>query len=117
MLLTGNNQTIYSSGTANKGTGPCQLVVSGAGGGGFAVIDSKNATLYSQGAYSPPGTVPGTLPANAVLTQVLPIGCCAGDAVNTVLLMDAEGAIAVRCAGLQAVLVGRECLPHCPIRW
>ena len=69
MLLNGN-QTIYQSGTANQGTGPCQLVVSGAGGGGFAVVDSRNATLYTQGAYSPPETLPGTLPADAVLTQV-----------------------------------------------
>ena len=70
VLLNANSQSIYQSGTTNQGTGPCQLVVSGAGGGGFAVIDSNNATLYSQGAYSPPGTVPGTLPSNAVLTQV-----------------------------------------------
>ena len=69
-LLNGINQTIFSSGTTNKGTGPCQLQVSGAGGGGFAVVDSTGATLYSQGAYRPAGTLQGTLPANAVLTQV-----------------------------------------------
>ena len=62
-LLNGSNQIIFQSGTANQGTGACQLAVSGAGGGGFAVMDSTGATLYSQGAYSPPGTVPGTLPA------------------------------------------------------
>ena len=70
MLLNGNKQTIFSSATADQGTSPCRLVVSGAGGGGFAILDFKNATLYSQGAYSPPGTLPGTLPAHAVLTQV-----------------------------------------------
>ena len=67
VATNGNGQIIYQSGTANKGTGACQLVVSGAG---FAVIDSTGATIYSQGAYSTPGTTPGTLPANAVLTQV-----------------------------------------------
>lgn len=72
MLLNSNNHTIFASGTANQGAGPCQLVVSGAGGGGFAVIDSHSATIYSQGAYSPPGTLPGTLPAGASLTQVMP---------------------------------------------
>ena len=61
---------IFYSGTYNQGTAPCRLVVSGAGGGGIAVLDAKNATLYSQGAYSPPGTPAGTLPNNAVLTQV-----------------------------------------------
>ena len=69
-MANANSQTIYQSGTANQGTGPCQLVVSGAGGGGFAVVNSTGATLYSQGAYSPAGTLPGTLPANAVLTEV-----------------------------------------------
>ena len=69
-LQNGNSQTIFQSGTADQGSGPCRLVVSGAGGGGFAVVDSNNVALYTQGAYSPLGTVPGTLPANAVLTQV-----------------------------------------------
>ena len=62
----------YYSGTYDQGTAPCRLVVSGAGGGGIAVLDAKNVTLYSQGAYSPPGTPAGTLPANAMLTQVMP---------------------------------------------
>ena len=39
-------------------------------GGGIAVLDAKNAILYSQGAYTPAGTPAGTLPANAMLTQV-----------------------------------------------
>ena len=70
MLQNGNNQTIYSSGTGHSGTGPCRLVVSGAGGGGFAVLDSNNATLFYEGAYSPAGTLQGTLPTGAVLKQV-----------------------------------------------
>ena len=39
-------------------------------GGGIAVLDANNAILYSQGANSPAGTPAGTLPANAMLTQV-----------------------------------------------
>ena len=44
--------------------------VSGAGGGGIAVLDANNAILFSRGAYSPAGTPAGTLPANAMLMQV-----------------------------------------------
>ena len=71
-LLNGLNQTIFASGTAGAGSQPCRLVVSGAGGGGLAVLDSTNATLYFEGAYSPPGTLPGTLPTGTLLKQVLP---------------------------------------------
>ena len=70
VLLSGSQQTIYSPGTANQGSQPCRLVVSGAGGCGFAVLDSQNATLFFEGAYSPPGTLPGTLPTGTVLKQV-----------------------------------------------
>ena len=73
VLLNGNSQTVFSTGTANQGTGPCRLAVSGAGGGGFAVLDSRNATLYLEGAYSPAGTLSGTLPADSVLKQVTPV--------------------------------------------
>jgi hypothetical protein len=37
---------IYSSGTYNQGATPCQLTISSAGGGFFAVSDSKFAQLY-----------------------------------------------------------------------
>ena len=71
VLRNGLNQTIFTFGTANQGTGPCRLVVSGAGGGGFAILDSSNAVQDFEGAYSPAGTRPGTLPAGSALKQVL----------------------------------------------
>ncbi len=44
---TAPSDAIYSSGTYNQGAPPCQLKISSAGGGFFAVSDSKSAQLYS----------------------------------------------------------------------
>ena len=119
MLLNGNSQTVFSSGTANQGTGPCQLVVSGAGGGGFAIIDTLNATLYTQGAYSPPGTVSGTLPANATLTQVsLSVeGLCMLSWQTLSMECTNQRNCVPGCSGLETVLMGRDRLPHPPTGW
>ena len=75
VVYDANGFPIYYSATYGQGTAPCRMVVAG---GGIAVLDAKNAILYSQGANSPAGTPAGTLPANAVLTQVrLPfMGAC-----------------------------------------
>ena len=70
LLLNGLSKTIFSFGTSNQGTAPCRLVVSGAGGGGFAIIDANNIVQDSEGAYSPAGTQQGTLPAGSVIKQV-----------------------------------------------
>ena len=70
LLLNGANQTIFTLGSSNQGAAPCRLVVSGAGGGGFAILDANNAVKDLQGAYSPAGTQQGTLPAGSVLKQV-----------------------------------------------
>ena len=69
-LLNGNNQAIFTFGTSNQGVAPCRLVVSGAGGGGFAILDANNALQDFEGAFSPAGTQQGTLPAGSVLKQV-----------------------------------------------
>ena len=52
-------------------------------GGGVAVLDANSAILFSQGAYGPAGTPAGTLPADAMLTQVRLLfrGGALGDAV------------------------------------
>ena len=77
--MTPTEFPIYYSATYGQGTAPCRMVVSG---GGIAVLDANNAILFSQGAYSPAGTPAGTLPANAVLTQVrLLLSGTLGDAV------------------------------------
>ncbi len=61
---------VWASGTYNKGIAPCRAVVTGHGGGGFAVLDSTDAVLYSAGARSPAGTPFGQLPAGISLQQV-----------------------------------------------
>ncbi len=61
---------VWASGTYNKGVAPCKAVVTGDGGGGFAVLDSTNAVLFSAGAYSPAGTPYGQLPVGGTVLQV-----------------------------------------------
>lgn len=60
---------LFDSDTFGQGSPPCRMVVSSAGGGSFAVLDSANAVLFSRGAYSPAGTPPGTLPSGGQLAQ------------------------------------------------
>ena len=60
----------FATGTYNKGMAPCRLVVTGDGGGGFAVVDSLNSTLYAGGSYSPSGTPYGVVPAGVQNKQV-----------------------------------------------
>jgi hypothetical protein len=70
LVLYGNGQPTFTSGTNGLGYPPCRLVVSGAGGAGIAVLDSTNAVLYVLGIYSPPGTPYGVMPVGAVLHEV-----------------------------------------------
>ena len=70
VLVTGAGQAIYSFRASSQEATPCRLVVSGAGGGGFAIIDANNVVEYSEGAYSQAGTPQGTLPAGSVIKQV-----------------------------------------------
>ena len=70
MKGTEPQDAVWASGTFNKGGAPCRAVVTGDGGGGFAVLDSTNAVLFSAGAYSPVGTPYGQLPVGGVLQQV-----------------------------------------------
>ena len=72
MLYSGGayeSNALFASDTFGEGSPPCRMVVSSAGGGGFAVLDTTSAVLFSRGAYSPPGTPPATLPAGGELSQ------------------------------------------------
>lgn len=69
-LARNGANAIFETATYNQGTGPCTLIVSGEGGGGFGVADANGITLYSAGSYSPGGTPKGTLPAGQDLVQV-----------------------------------------------
>jgi hypothetical protein len=38
---------VWQSGTSGQGAPPCQTVISSAGGGSFAVVDSTGSQLFS----------------------------------------------------------------------
>ncbi len=83
MLYSGGaseSNALFASNTFGQGVQPCRMVVSSAGGGSLAVLDSTDAVLFSRGAYSPPGTPPATLPAGQELDQAscLPLACTCG---------------------------------------
>ena len=74
LILYGGGPTdttaLFATNTYHRGEQPCRLMVSGAGGGGFAVLDATERVVFSAGAYSPEGTPEGTLPAGQTLSQV-----------------------------------------------
>ena len=113
LLLNGVNQTIFTFGTSNQGAAPCRLVVSGAGGGGFAILDANNAVQDFQGAYSLAGTQQGTLPVGSVLKQVQRELQRPGNCLATLLTeKDDRGFCRAEC---QTVLGGHDRLPHPPV--
>lgn len=71
LVLYANGVATFASGTNGLGVPPCRTVISSAGAGGFAVLDSTNAVLASVlGVYSPAGTPFGVLPQGAIAHEV-----------------------------------------------
>ena len=111
---TGSNQTIFTFGTSNQGAAPCRLVVSGAGGGGFAIIDANNAVQDFQGAYSPAGTQQGNA-AGRLRPQAGATGTPTSLASWLATLLMQEDDRVCCHAECQAVLGGHHRLPHPPV--